>query len=51
MVAVRALPEGSEAPAAASSLIATRGAASFHEVVLGDDGGPREMKGRDGAGI
>ena len=51
VVAVRALPEGSVAPAAASSLIATRGAASSHEVVLGDDGGPREMKGRGEGGI
>ena len=44
-VATRALPERSAA-AAASSLIATRGAASSHEVVLGDDGGPGEMKRR-----
>ena len=43
VVATRALPERS-AVAAASSLIATRGAASSHEVVLGDDGGPSEMK-------
>ena len=45
-VAARALPERSAAAAAASSLIATRGAASSHEVVLGDDGGPGEMKRR-----
>ena len=44
-VATMALPERSAA-AAASSLIATRGAASSHEVVLGDDGGPGEMKRR-----
>jgi hypothetical protein len=51
VVAVRALPEASVASAPASSLIATRGAASSHELLLGDDGGPREMKGRKEAGV
>lgn len=51
VVATRTLPEVSVASTAASSLIATRGAASSHEVVLGDDGGPREMKGCEEAGI
>lgn len=45
VVATRALPESS----AASSLMTTRGAASSHEAVPGNECGPGEMKGHEEA--